>query len=121
MKESFRRWQTFILENPARVNYAVITDLTNWSGVISEDDVYSVIAWSSQVRIENNVPAAKLGRLAWIGRAGAGLNRLTDIFNAIRPGQAFHTASAQEAWELVMPDISMPVNAKNFFRKGKLF
>jgi hypothetical protein len=121
MDESFERWQKIILENPARVNYAVITDLTNWSGVISEDYVYSVIAWSAQVRMENNAPPAKPGRLAWIGRPGAGLNLLTDMFNSIRADQAYHTSTAQDAWRLVLPGIAMPKIAKNFFKSRTLF
>jgi hypothetical protein len=121
MKERFERWQKLILEKPARLNFAVITDLSDWSGVILEDEVYSIIAWNEQVRMEHNLPLENLRQLAWIGRTGGGLNQLTDRVNNIPGDQAYHVASAEEAWQLVMPGIPMPSKAKKFFSRGLLF
>ncbi len=121
MREVLSRWQKQVLELPERVNYAIINDLMDWSGVISEDDVYGITAWSARFRAENNFPDARLGRLVWIGRPGAGLNLLTDMFNNIRPEQAYYTSSAADAWRLVMPDIAMPPIAKKFFRRRLIF
>jgi hypothetical protein len=119
-EERVERWKKLVLENPARVNFAVITDLSDWAGTISEDEVYSVAAWNRQVRVDNNLPLAEHRQLAWIGRAGAGLNQLTDMVNNMPGGQANYAATAQEAWQLVMPDVPMPAMAKNFFKKRTL-
>jgi hypothetical protein len=121
LKERFGYWREILIENPARVNYAVITDLSQWSGFISEEDIYTIVAWYAQFRQENDVPHGQPGRLAWVGRDGAGLNLLVDMVNKIRPNHAFHTATVQEAWKLVMPDVAMPSVAKKFFGRRLIF
>jgi hypothetical protein len=121
MREVLVRWQKQVLDRPERVNFAIINDLSEWTGVISEDDVYAITAWSARFRADNKFPDARLGRLAWIGRKGAGLNLLTEMFNNIRPQQAYHASSAQEAWELVLPEVKMPSKAKKFFKRGLIF
>jgi hypothetical protein len=120
MKERFERWQKLVVENPARVNFALITDLSDWAGVLSEDEVYSIVAWNEQFRLEHKLPPTRLRQMAWIGRAGAGLNQLTNMVNNIPGDQAYHTDNAMDAWAFVMPGIPMPKLAKNFFKKRML-
>jgi hypothetical protein len=43
------------------------------------------------------------------------------MVNKIRPNHAFHTATVQEAWKLVMPDVAMPSVAKKFFGRRLIF
>jgi hypothetical protein len=117
----FTVWQKAVLAKPERITYAVISDLTAWSGIISESDVRRMFKWSAQIHSDNQVSSKKLGRMAWIGRPGAGINLLSDMFNKIRPEPSFDAVSAEEAWALVMPEIAMPPEAKNFFKRRLLF
>ena len=55
--------------------------------------------------------------MALIGRAGAGINLLSDMFTALRAERSFHASTPAEAWQLVLPDIPMPNAAKTFFAK----
>jgi hypothetical protein len=79
VREMLSGWQKIVLQRPERINYSVINDLSDWSGLISEADVHEIIDWSAQTRKGHDVPPAKLGRMALIGRADAGINLLTDI------------------------------------------
>ncbi|HIJ38829.1 MAG TPA: hypothetical protein HPP80_08020 [Rhodospirillaceae bacterium] len=121
VKDLFAGWQKAVLAQPERVTYAVISDITAWSGIILESDVRSMFKWSVRVHNDFQVPSEKLGRMAWIGRAGAGIDLLSDMFNKIRPEPSFDAATAEEAWALVMPGIPMPREANAFFKKWWLF
>ncbi|HIJ38830.1 MAG TPA: hypothetical protein HPP80_08025 [Rhodospirillaceae bacterium] len=117
MRDLLSGWQKIVLQKPERINYSVINDLTEWSGLISEADVREIIEWSAQTRQGHDVPAGKLGKMALIGRAGAGINLLSDMFTALRAERSFHASTPAEAWQLVLPDIPMPNAAKTFFAK----
>ena len=119
--ELFAGWQKAVLDKPERVTYAVISDLTAWSGIISESDVQMMIKWGVQVHSDFHVSSLKLGRMAWIGRTGAGIDLLSDMFNKIRPEPSFDAVTAEDAWALVMPGIVMPKAAIRFFKKRLLF
>ena len=119
--ERFERWEKLILESPVRLNFAVITDLSDWSGVISEDNIYSIVAWGDQVRAEHNVPPVDVRKLAWIGRAGACLDQMISIVNRIPGDRGYHATTAQEAWQMVKPGVPMPAMVKKFFKKRTLF
>ena len=121
VREMLSGWQKIVLQKPERINYSVINDLSDWSGLISEADVHEIIDWSAQTRQGHDVPSAKLGKMALIGRADAGINLLSDMFTALRAERSFHAAFPAEAWQLVLPGIAMPQEAKNFFKRGLLF
>jgi hypothetical protein len=121
VKELFGGWQKAVLAKPERVTYAIISDLTAWSGMISESDVRTMFKWSVQVHLDYQISSEKLGRMAWIGRAGAGIDLLSHMFNKIRPEPSFDAISAEEAWALVMPGMPMPDVAIRFFKKRLLF